>query len=215
MKDFVASAANAYTSDQIRIMEMKICRALKWRLVPATIFTWVNLYMTKWDSFLEREENLKLMDTVIQFKKNESKTYFRFRELLEYMDAASLDVITLRYNVRELAVSFMYLILGRDSTIFSTDEIKDIFAKTGTLIPIDKSTHGFIQVFSDFLAHYCGFTLTEMVPTMQYAASFFGLPIYDWDLPQCITQEEYREDNSQDGVKTRKVTSSTCYLTVN
>lgn len=54
LSDFALATDNGYTKDKIQRMEMKMVKALKWRLNPITIVHWANWYMQMWDLYSER-----------------------------------------------------------------------------------------------------------------------------------------------------------------
>lgn len=50
-----------------------------------------------------------------------------FRELMQLLDCAVIDVQTVQYKPKMLICSFMYLLLGRELGIFQTNEIVNEF----------------------------------------------------------------------------------------
>ena len=50
--DFAHSTNDRYSEEDIKMMEKKICMALKFQINPPTIFTWANRIMAQWDQYI-------------------------------------------------------------------------------------------------------------------------------------------------------------------
>lgn len=94
---------------------------------------------------------------------------------MQLLDCALLDVHTLQYKLRPLVGAFMYIVLGKDFKQFELDQITERFP-TSSLYLLDK-TFAFNDLFSKFLEHSMALQLEELLPTIQYASTFFNLPI--------------------------------------
>jgi len=76
-----------------------------------------------------------------------------------------LDINVLRYESRMLVASIMYLQLGI--------EYKYLFAN---------SLNAFNEYFNSFITQHFEFFLVDLLPSLQYAASFFDVE-YHYALP--------------------------------
>lgn len=149
--------------------------------------TWANWYMCQWDLYIEHSEFAKshfLITTckegLIQFKHPNEKSYARFREIMQLIDCAMLDVQTLQYKPRDVIASFMYILLGKYFKQFTEQQIYEEFSKS-SLYLIDQQI-AFNDLFGDFLLYSFGFQLVDLLPSIQYASTFLKLPL-NFDLP--------------------------------
>lgn len=101
---------------------------------------------------------------------------------MQYIDFSLMDVHTLQYHSRELAASFLYIILNMQLRIFKEEEIVSIFPKTSQYLLVSNEFNNF---YCRFLKKSFGFTLQDLLPTVQYCATFFFLPI-DKELPLAV-----------------------------
>ena len=101
---------------------------------------------------------------------------------MQYIDFSLMDVHTLQYHCRELAASFVYIILNIKLRIFKEDEIVQIFPKSSQYLL--KPTQ-FNSFYWKFLKQSFGFSLQDLLPTVQYCATFLFLPL-DFNLPLAV-----------------------------
>lgn len=117
--DFARSADNGYSQTQIKSMELRLLRALAWRMFPPTVFNWLNLSMSLWDEFLSSylsqlpapPSNLEA--ELIHFKQSNQHSYKRYRETMQVLDVAYLDVGVLRYSPRHIVAGLLYLMVSK------------------------------------------------------------------------------------------------------
>ena len=151
---------------------------MKYFLNPPTLNMWANWYMNQWDLFIENKENFSHFNfslKLVQFKAPNEKSYLLFREFMQILDNILLDIETLQYKPRALVGSLMYLILGKDLQEFSLQQIIEDFPFTSNYLINNKIN--FNYAFAKFLTYCFGFELFELLPTIQFVATFFGLPI--------------------------------------
>ena len=99
-------------------------KALKFRLNPPTLWCLANKIMQQWDIFLgEGATQSHLTNNAVYFKRLDENSYKMFRELMQLIDCAILDVQTTHYKPKMLVCSFMYLLIGRELGIFQNYEI--------------------------------------------------------------------------------------------
>ena len=196
LSDFAVSASNVFSVETIKKMELfmlkvvkRLTQTLKWRINPPTLHMWANWYTCQWDYFLENSIECKTHPLVLH--NSEHKVVFRhikkglllqvlemllrYRELMQLLDCALLDVQTLQYKLRPLVAAFMYIILGKDYNQFAPDVIIDKFP-TSSLYLLDKN-FAFNDLFGRFLDRNFGFQLEDLLPCIQYASTFFSLLI--------------------------------------
>ena len=160
---------------------------MKWFLNPPSLSTWANWYMCQWDLYVENSEfanshplTTSCEDGLIQFKQPNEKSYARFREIMQLIDCSVLEIQTLQYKPRTLIASFMYMTLGKHFKQFTSQQIYEEFPKS-SLYLIDQQ-YAFNDLFGDFLVYSFGFQLVDLLPSIQYASTFFKLPL-NFDLP--------------------------------
>lgn len=143
--------------------------------------------MSQWDLYIENSPyaiNHPLVtsaeESKVQFKQPNEKCYARFREFMQLIDCACVDVQTLQYKPRTLIASFLYIVLGKHYKQFTVDQIYDEFPRS-SLYLLDQE-YAFNDLFGDFLLYSFGFQLVDLLPGIQYASTFFKLPL-NFDLP--------------------------------
>ena len=94
---------------------------------------------------------------------------------MQLLDCALFDIQTLQYKLRPLVAAFMYIILGKDYGQFSLDQIIEKFPSS-SLYLLDKN-FAFNDLFSKFLESNLGFELVDLLSYIQYASTYFSLPI--------------------------------------
>jgi hypothetical protein len=179
--DYVKSTDDGYSTEQIRVMEISIAkvnlsqRALSFNFVPPTINMWANWYMNQWDLYIESFA----IDDKHYFKKPDEKSYAMFREVMQIVDLAILDIDTLQYQPRVLIASCIYLVLSVHYDVLSTEEVyKKVPYFSEYIEPSE-----FNNTFASFLTQSFSFELPELLPSIQYIGSLFELP-FSYDIPQ-------------------------------
>ena len=74
----------------------------------------------------------------------------------------------------------MYLVLGKHYKQFSIQQIVEEFPKSSLYLLDNESAYN--DLFEDFLLYSFGFQLIDLLPSIQYASSYFKLPLI-FDLP--------------------------------
>lgn len=179
IQDFVRATDNAYTIVQIRDMENCITKTLQWELAPPTLNMWANWYMRQWDFYIQYSDYAmdhilvkSLGDPIVVFKVPNAKAFARFREFMQLIDLVMLDVASLRYQSRALVISTLYVLLAFHFGQASLEEIAAQFPATSSFLD---PNYPFNDLFGNFLKRYCGVELSELLPTIQYMASFLSL----------------------------------------
>jgi hypothetical protein len=157
---------------------------------------WANWYMLQWDFFVEgikaaAEEDFKedprhdlIAKNFITFLQGDGHSYYRFREIMQLLDTMLLNVSTLQYKQRTLVAAVMFLSLGRRLSIFTTDQIVSEFPESSLYVLDDKIT--FNSLFNSFAFFAFGYTLAELLPAIQYCATYFGLPLH-FNMPSVVS----------------------------
>ena len=94
---------------------------------------------------------------------------------MQILDNIVLDVDMLQYKPRAIIASLMYLILGKSFKEFNLKQILEQFPFTSNYLISHKIQFNYI--FSEFLSFCFGFDIFELLPTIQFVSTFFGLNI--------------------------------------
>lgn len=160
-------AADSYKVNEIEAMELDIMKVLTWHLTPPTTFFWTNLYATQWDEFSKDSEFAEL-----KFKEPSDDSYRRYRQLMQIVDSFSMEVEHLQYNQRILAGSAIYIVLS--TWQYSIEYILQIYTKGSKFIA---ESNSFNKVFECFAKNILELSLEEMLPGVQYVATFVDMPL--------------------------------------
>ena len=94
--------------------------------------------------------------------------------MMQMLDCSIMDVQTYQYNPKLLVFGFMYLILGSKMKLFHSKEIVKEFPGS-SLYLLDEE-----NIFNDLFGHFLHFTfnipLIDILPVVQYCATYFLLP---------------------------------------
>ena len=71
------------------------------------------MLMSQWDIFITSEDTSFAGPNKVFFKQIDEGSYRMFRELMQLIDCAVMDVQTAQYKPAVLVSSFMYLLIGR------------------------------------------------------------------------------------------------------
>lgn len=184
--NMVLAANNTYTASQITKMETNLYFTLSFRITPPTINTWSNWYTAQWDAFIEESacarENVLVMsaEQPVKFKLPTQHSYTLFRTLMQLLDLMILDIQTLQYRQRALVLSTMYILLGREYQQFTNELIEHEFPHSSHYLLND--TLAYNALFGIFLQECFGMELPNLLPTVQYVATFFAVEL-DISLP--------------------------------
>lgn len=131
------------------------------------------------------------------FKTPVEESYALYRKLFSYLDCALLDVQTLQYKQRPLVLSFMYLVVGIELNQFDQEVVLRDFSKTSLFLQKQKSEWNLF--FGEFMAKCFGYELSNLLPTIQYASTFFGLkPTLDYPIAAKIDPESILKGHFED-----------------
>jgi hypothetical protein len=154
---------------------------------------WANWYMSQWDLYIENNpyaRNHPLLhaveDPMVLFKQPNEKAYARFRELMQLLDISILDILTLQYNQRALVASSMYLLLAYHFGQTTKEQICKEFICSSYFLD---AQYPFNDLYSHFLSQSFGFTLHELLPTIQYIATFMSL-CFNYELPTVTNNQQ-------------------------
>ena len=91
VNDYLSSACNIYTEEQMMNCEINIITTLDFKLNPPTLNLWANWYMNQWDNFIMSDsfvqEHPMIRDSciVVQFKQGNEQSYNLYREFMQYL----------------------------------------------------------------------------------------------------------------------------------
>lgn len=83
-----------------------------------------------------------------------------------------LDVNVLRFETRMLVASLMYLQLGIAYKQFAKEQVQASFNEKYLFAT---SLNNYNEFFNSFVVQHCHFLLVDLLPTLQYAATFFDV----------------------------------------
>ena len=110
--------------------------------------------MAQWDTYID-EANYAVYHPCFDglekpyFKKLDQESFRIFRQLLQFIDCAVLDIQTSQYKPMMIILSFMYLILGAKIAGYNYNEIHQVFPRKSHYL-IDQS-NPFNDLFEDFV----------------------------------------------------------------
>lgn len=141
--------------------------------------------MSQWDIFLQENDYAKnhplfSNHSRVFFKQLDENSYKMFRELTQLIDCSIIDIQTAQYKPRMLICSFLYLLIGQEMGIFNSKEIVMDFP--GSSLYLVEENPEYNDLFRSFLEHVFGFSLFDILPTVQYCATYFDL-VYTFEKP--------------------------------
>ena len=190
--DFAKACDNAYTVEQIIQTESMILRKLRWMLVPPTLTTWTQWYLSQWDLYIEKASHASAHplivslgnEAIVQFRQPHERSYMLFREIMQYIDCITLDVEHLQYNMRTVIAGLMYLVIGKVYKQFALKQITVEFSSNNSSYLLNKQSQ-YNDFFAKFLEFTFGLQLEDLLASVQYIAPFFKLPL-DFELPRAV-----------------------------
>jgi hypothetical protein len=109
--------------------------------------------------------------------------------MVQLLDFATLDIQTVQYQPKLMVCGFMYLVLGKEMGDFKLKEIVHNFPRTSTYMLDDENL--FNDLFMNFLQTSFNIMLIDLLPTVQYCATYFILPFnYDDPITACNNNGE-------------------------
>lgn len=106
---------------------------------------------------------------------------------MQLVDCAVLEVRTLQYKARPLLASFLYILIGIEYRQFTPEMVVQEFPACSVYLLAQD--YAFNDLYAKFLEIFFGMTLEELLPSIQYAANFFGLAP-NFDLPRAVTENK-------------------------
>lgn len=99
------------------------------------------------------------------------------------MDFAVLDICTLRYQSRMLSLAFIYLVMMMRLKLNTKERIISVFPNSSQFL---LESTPFNDFFARFLKDSFNQELLDLLPMIQYCATFVILPL-NFDLPELLT----------------------------
>jgi hypothetical protein len=103
-----------------------------------------------------------------------------------------MDIQTLCYQPRMLALAFIYLILVMRLNLYTKQKVISLFPNSSQYLKEDSH---FNEFFKRFLLDSFNQDLDDLLPNIQYAATFVILPL-KFDLPDVIPEND-EQNNEQ------------------
>lgn len=165
------------SAEEVRASEACILAALDFKLTPPTLSMWATLATALWDLNDPEQSDVPQVRGVL-----ETRPFFRARapaarsrtaRLFELLQTAAMDVETLRFNSLAIVCACLYLILGLESKQFSERTAAERFPFSSTFLLAETA---FNALISSFLRRSFDLSLDELLPSIQYMATFLLLP---------------------------------------
>lgn len=165
VQNFAQSTQYAYISKQILECEVAILNGLKWKIQFLTLSFWGNYVITKWDDFSKRHKSLPLI-------RNNKILYFDFFSVI---DTISLDYFHIYKDMKIIAMSVLYLLIGMKMKFFTLSDIKQ-FTKSESYTDNYLSYNLFID---KFFFECLGIELNKCNEHIGYVSLFFHKELFD------------------------------------
>lgn len=201
--NMITASNGSYSKKEILKMENFMYKILNFDITPPTLNLWANWYVSQWDNFI-KEESVKKENPLLNsnfliplFKNPDEKSYALYRSIFQYIDCAVLDVKTLQYKQRAIVAAFLYIIIGKYFKQFTNEQIVNEFPRS-SLYLLDES-FAFNNLFKCFMKKCFGFNLPDLLPTIQFASTFFPLEInLDYPIAAKIDPENVLKGHFED-----------------
>eukprot|EP00825_Cyclidium_porcatum_P010911 TRINITY_DN15575_c0_g1_i1.p1 TRINITY_DN15575_c0_g1~~TRINITY_DN15575_c0_g1_i1.p1 ORF type:complete len:153 (-),score=20.94 TRINITY_DN15575_c0_g1_i1:247-705(-) len=107
-------------------------------------------------------------------KKDTEKSYSRYLEFANLVDACVLDIESLNYDPKMLILSILYIISGMYMKTFTFYQVKQEFIQKPQVI-LDDSPYN--QIFAKFL-QYFNLTTTRLLQCIQFVSQVISISQY-------------------------------------
>ena len=165
------------SAEEVRASEARILKALDFKLTPPTLAMWATLATALWDlndpGQSDGPQVRGVLETRPFFRARAPAARSRTARLFELLQTAAMDVETLRFNSLAIVCACLYLILGLESKQFSERTAAERFPFSSTFLLAETA---FNALISSFLRRSFDLSLDELLPSIQYMATFLLLP---------------------------------------
>jgi hypothetical protein len=110
----------------------------------------------------------------VLFKECDESAYMNYRHVYQLIDCTLHDIQTLQYQPKLLVCGFMYLVIGCKVQEFHPKQVASDFPYSSLYLLSDTSYN---DLFSNFLETTFNLPLIDLLPTIQYCATYFILPL--------------------------------------
>ena len=121
-----------------------------------------------------------------QFRSNTKDEYQFFRNLYQIIDIVTLDIESLQYSEKFIAIAVIYLFLGIYLKHFSINEVVREFGKDTQTYT---NYYELNVIFNRFLNIFVGFELDDIVDCIYYVSQFYIL-VFDYTSIQVANTED-------------------------
>ena len=190
VQNFAQSTNYAYISKQIFEYELIVLNHLGWRIQNLTLCFWANYIIYLWDDYSTINKG------VPQFRRS-AKMFLCFFGII---DTISLDYYHLSKDMKIIAASVLYLIIGLQMKYFSLNEINTIFTNNESYT--DNYLHYNLYI-DNFYREKLGLELNKCNDHISYVSGFFQQELFDNN--QYYNNNEFIDIQNQDysNVKTK------------
>jgi len=155
IENFSFTANNAYSLEDIQMMEIEICKSLDWKLKGTSINTVLGILTEEWDNLLRthEEDNQRLY-----FRKQTKQSYFSFCRLTQLLDSILCHPIVLKLTpILLVSAAIKSVIFEVDHDRGNLDHFfKEWMDRIGFLEQLDnlEIAAGFVQQFLDIQTNF-------------------------------------------------------------
>ena len=194
LEDFLQATDNSYSLSQLINMELKMLVTLNFEITLPSLNMWGNWYICYWDYFVQNNSKARSMpDNFSTLKSSNSTSYKLFREFMQIIDATTLDIVSLQYKPRAIIASALYLVNGMKYFNISPQQLfDDLKSKTFQITESEYS-----EMFNEFLDVSFGFSLDELIPTIEYLISFLLLS-FEYEPPNSSDSKYVVDDSNME-----------------
>lgn len=152
---------------------------------------WANKIMQQWDLFLEesdygRNHPLVKQGKEIFFKKVNKNSLCLFLQVMQVLDTCTIEIQSLQYKQKPLVCSIIYLVLKKEVESVNIKQIIEEYPRSSNYLLDEENLLN--DLFRAFVEYTFGFLLFDLLPTIQYCSTFFGLRM-DYETHEMDSEE--------------------------
>ncbi|EAR94831.2 amine-terminal domain cyclin (macronuclear) [Tetrahymena thermophila SB210] len=177
LNDILSGSQYASQKNLISQQEIEIIKCLKWKLNPITACYWMDLAMAQWDSIQQVQSK-----SCIFFRKRDEQSYKRYREAYQFLDFIILDSNKMKYSLRLITITSIYLVICKYYAINPeqpNNQIDQIFQQ-----------QSYLQMFQ--------LNINLIKQCSKELNSFFTSLAYDFDYPNAIKQNNFNQKSYEE-----------------
>lgn len=174
IQDFAKATDNGYSIEQIRAMERHILKALKWRVMPATMSHWASWLMLQWDDFISVSFGIE-RGSPFMFRQANEASYRLTREIYQLVDTICLDACAYKHRKPAVVAALLYLVMHE---CFVKRRFSLFLGQREVHMDLTHNEYAFQELLSYFLQSSLGINrLEDIFATCDYVRGFLTLEL--------------------------------------